>query len=821
MHTLLQDLRYSTRQLIRSPGFTLTAVISLALGIGAATAVFSVIYAVLLSPYPYPAADRIVRLTVESKAGAGDPVYLNGAEIQTLRQSPVVDSVLAMDENTLMLTGQELPETVRAVSLISSNFQDLGVPPALGRGLWPFDAVDGQEPQPVVVLSYRFWRRHYSSDPDVLGRTLQLDHRSLKIVGVAARRFTWGGGDVYLPLKLMRDPGRTSIIDLLLRPGISRAAADAALQPLVEQFASYMPNDFPDVFKVRVQGLNDWVVSSMGGTLYLLFGAVMLLLAIGCGNVSILLLARGTARQHELAVRTAVGASRLRIIRQLLTESLLLAAVGATLGVLTAYGALALIQRLLPQSAFASEATIRINLPVLFFSIAVALGTGVLFGLWPALELSQTHIGRIMRSSTRRLAGSVRGRRTHSMLIAGQVALTLLLLASAGSSMKGFAQLIHEPLGYDPHNVMAIGIPLRASSYGTWPARAAYFEQLREKVAETPGVITAAISTDATPPRNGWIMGFEVLGKPMAPGAGALFDSSGSEIGSVNLISPEYFAALRIPVLQGRIWSDAENNKGAHVAVINRTLAQRYFPNGDAIGHSLKSGGLEGNPATVLSPPNIGATWFQIVGIVGDARNDGLRNASRPAVYVPYTFSMGEGTEILVRSQVPPLTLLHAVREQLRALNPDQTNGGAYDLESRLTYEPEWQQEHLAAWIFGSFAWLALALAAVGLHSVVSYTVAQRTNEFGIRLALGARRADLLRIVFRSALGSMGTGIFAGVALSLALSRIIATWAQGNARDPIILLAGTILLGLVAGLACAIPARRASKVDPIIALRCE
>jgi predicted permease len=820
MHTLLQDLRYSARQLIRSPGFTLTAVISLALGIGAATAVFSVIYAVLMRPYPYPAADRIVRLTVDSVAGSGDPVLLNGAEIQILRQSPVVESVLASDNSALMLTGQDLPETVHAASLISNNFQDLGVPPILGRGLWPSDAVDGQEPRPVAVLSYRFWRRHYLSNPDVVGRTLQLDHRNYEIVGVAAPRFTWGDADVYLPLKLMREPGRTVMINLLLRPGVSRASAGAALQPLVEQFAKYMPQDFPDVFRVRVEGLNDWVLRSMGGTLYLVFAAVMLLLAIGCANVSILLLARGTARQHELAVRTAIGAGRMRIIRQLLTDSLLLAAIGAVLGVLTSYGALALIRNLLPQNTFASEAVIRINLPVLFFSVVVALGTGVLFGLWPALQLSRTHIGEIMQSGARRLAGSVRGRKAHSMLITAQVALTLLLLAAAGSSMKGFAQLIHQPLGYDPHNVMSIAIPLRASSYGTWPARAAYFEQLREKVAETPGVITAAISTDATPPRNGWTMGFEVLGKPMPPGAGALSDSSGSEIGSVNLISPEYFAALRIPVLQGRIWSDAENNKCAHVAVINRTLAQRYFPNGNAIGHSLRSGGLEGNPATVLSPPNIGATWFQIVGIVGDARNDGLRSAPRPSVYVPYTFSMGEGTEILVRSEVSPLTLQHAVREQLRAINPDQISG-AYDLETRLTYEPEWQQEHVAAWIFGIFAWLALALAAVGLHSVVSYTVAQRTNEFGIRAAVGAQRGDLLRMVFKSALESLGAGIFAGVALWLALGQIVAKWAQGNPRDPVILLAGAILLSFVSGLACAIPARRASKVDPMIALRSE
>ena len=811
MHTLLQDLRYSARQLIKSPGLTLTAVISLALGIGAATAVFSVIYAVLLSPYPYPAVDRIVRLTTFSLAGSGDPVFLNGAQIQTLRQSPVVESVLATDSQALVLTGQDLTENVRTASLTSNSFQDLGVPAVQGRGLWPSDAVDGEEPRPVAVLSYRFWRKHFFSNPGVVGRTLQLDHKNFEIVGVAAPRFTWYDADVYLPLKLMREPGRTSIVNLLLRPGVSRPVADAALQPLVEQFAKYMPNDFPDVFKVHVLGLNDWVVGTMGGTLYLVFGAVMLLLVIGCGNVSILLLARGTARQHELAVRSAIGAGRFRIIRQLLTDSLLLALLGAVLGVLTSYGALALIQNLLPPSAFASEAVIRINLPVLFFSVTMALATGVLFGLWPALQLSQTHIGQIMQSGARRVAGTVRGRRTHGMLIAVQVALTLLLLAAAGSSMKGFTQLIHQPLGYDPHNVMAVGIPLRQNSYPTWAERAAYFERLREKVAQAPGVTTAAISIDSTPPHNGWNIGFEMLGNP-----------TNSPMGSANLVSPQYFTALRIPLLQGRIWSDAENSKGAHVAVINHTLAQRYFPNGDAIGHSLRLPGIEGNPATVLSPPNIASSWLQIVGIVDDARNDGLRNVPIPSVFVPYTFSMGEGMEMLVRTQVPPQALLRTVREQLSEINPDQlTNPDVNDLETRLTYEPEWQQEHLAAWIFGIFAWLALALAAVGLHSVMSYTVAQRTNEFGIRMALGARRGDLLRIVFGSALGSMSAGIFAGVTLSLALNQVIAKWAQGSTRDPVILLAGTILLSLVAGLACAIPARRASRVDPIIALRSE
>ena len=322
----------------------------------------------------------------------------------------------------------------------------------------------------------------------------------------------------------------------------------------------------------------------------------------------------------------------------------------------------------------------------------------------------------------------------------------------------------------------------------------------------------AAISTDATPPQNGWIMGIECLGKP----------ATNPVMGSINLISPQYFAVLRIPLLQGRIWSDAENSKGAHVAVINRTLAQRYFPNGDALGHSLRMPGIEGNPATVLSPPKIGASWLEIVGIVEDARNDGLRQPPRPAVFVPYTLSMGEGTEILVRSQTSPVVLLHAVREQLRIVSPDQqTSANIDDLETRLTFESEWQQEHLTAWIFGIFAWLALALAAVGLHSVMSYTVAERTNEFGIRMALGARRRELLRIVFRSALESLGAGIFAGVALVLALNQIIARWTQVNPRNPTIILAGAILLGLVSGLACAIPAYRASEVDPMVALRCE
>jgi len=812
MHTLIQDLRYSLRQLIRSPGFALTAILSLALGIGATTAVFSVIYAALMNPYPYPAAGRIVRMTVQPKTGQVQTINLTGPQIRQLQQLPAIESMLAMDYHAMTMTGHDFPENVNIIGLISNGFDDLGVPPVLGRGILRSDAIDGQEPQPVAVLSYKFWQKRFFSDPDVVGKALQLDRKKYTIVGVAAPRFIWYNADVYLPLKLTSDPGQRCIVDFRLKPGVTHQAVDAALQPLLDQFARDQPKRFPEQFKVQVEGLNAWVARSMSGTLYLLFGAVALLLAIGCGNVSILLLARGTARQHELAVRAAVGAHSRRIVRQLLTESLLLAAAGVVLGVLASYGILAGIRLVLPRFAFAPEVVIRINLPVLFFSAAVALATALLFGLWPALQLSRTQAGQVMVSSARRVAGSVRGRRALSALIAGQIALTLVLLAGAGSAMESFLRLMHTPLGYDPHHVISVGIPLQDNSYTTWAARGAYFEQLRAKVAETPGVTLAAISSNATPPRNGWFARFEILGKPAVE----------QQMASINLVNPGYFAVLRIPLLHGRVWTESENHGGAHVAVINQTLAQRYFPNGDAIGRSLKLPGFEDRPPSVLSPPGIADSWLPIVGIVGDAKNDGLSNPVTSAVFVPFTLNMMMGTQILVRSEVPPLTLLHAVRRNLTAVNPDQQSyGNVEELDEWISDGQDWQQQRLAAWIFGVFGSLALALAAVGLYSVVSYTVAQRTNEFGIRMALGAQRGHVLWIVFSTTLLSVAGGIALGLSLTLALNTILQKFASGNSRDPFVLLFGALLLTLVSGIACAIPAWRAAEVDPMTALRCE
>lgn len=812
MQTLIQDLRYALRQLIRSPRFTLTAVVSLALGIGATTAVFSVIYAALLNPYPYPSADRIVRLTATTATNPDEGLELNGSQVLELQRLQSIQSVLAMDYQAMTLTGSDFPENVNEIGLIGNGFDDLGLPPLLGRGIEPSDSIPGHDPNPVTVLSFKFWQKHFFGDRTVLGKTLQLDHKAYTIVGVAAPRFIWYSADLYLPLKLTHDPGTRLMVDLLLRPGVTKDQADAQLQPMLEHFAKNNPKQFPDHFKVQVEGLNVWVVKQIGATLYLLLGGVALLLAIGCGNVSILLLARGAARQQELAVRSALGAKRRRIVRQLLTESLLLAGAGAALGVAMAYGILAGIRLLLPRYAFAPEVVIRINLPVLLFSIAVALVTGVAFGLWPALKLSRPEIGQMAQTGKRRVAGSVHGRRTQDALIAGQIALTLLLLAGAGSAIEGFTRMLHEPLGYDPHNVMSAGIPLHQGSYTTWAARAAYFEQLRARIAATPGVTMASISTNANPPSIDFFTKFQLLGKT---GAGA-------QSASVELVSPGYFSTLRIPLLAGRIWSETENQNGALVAVVNRTMAQRYFPDGNAIGSSLKLPEFDNRPPERIAVPQLADSWLTIVGIVGDSLDDGLRRPVRPAVYLPYTLYLAMGTQILIRTRVPPLTLVHAVRQQISAVNPDQqAYGDMEDLETWISDEPEWQQEHLVSWIFAGFAGLALLLAAVGLYSVVSYTVAQRTNEFGIRMALGAPRGHVLRIVFASTLASLAGGIVAGVVLIFTLNRVVDKWVAGNAHDPLMLLAGTLVLVLVAAIACTLPALRASKIDPMTALRCE
>ena len=813
MKTALQDLRYAVRQLAKLPGFTLTAVISVALGIGATTAVFSVVYAIIMDPYPYAASDRMIHMRqILPNGNEGFYIGLTGSQWQEFKKSPVVEDAFLQGEQNLTITGSDVPEDVQGAMMSSNAFNFLGVPPFLGRGLQPSDAKDGEDPQPVVVLSYKFWQRHFNSDNAVLGRTIQLLRKNYTIVGVASPRFTWGDGDVYLPLKITGDQVRAYFVETRLKPGITHAQADAALQPLIEQFARETPKHFAEgKVRVHVVGLNEQFIKELGGTLYLLFGAVTLLLLIGCGNVSILLLARATARQHEFAVRAAIGASRRRIIRQLLTESLLLSLTGAALGLLLAYKTVSIIVANLPEFSFPHEAAIQINLPVLIFCVAVAVGTGILFGLSPAWQLSRPEVSQIMQSNSRKAIGSVRGRRTHNALIGGQIALTLVMLAGAGAAIQGFLRLAHTKLGYDPHNIMSVGIPIREGAYKTWAERTAYFEQMHDKVAQIPGVTIVAISTNATPPANGFQTKFDILGKPSAQ----------DQTFRANVVSREYFPALRIPLVEGRVWNRDEEHRAAGVAIINQTFAKRYFPNQDPIGHSIKAPALTPQPPFLLTAPGSDG-WMQIIGVIADKLDDGLSRPIVPEAFVPYTIATPLYTQLLVRTPASPLALLHTVRVTVNSVDRDQqTIGDVRDLEQWISRMPEFARGHLVSWLFGAFAALALALAAVGLFSVVSYTAAQRTNEFGIRIALGAGRSHVLRMVFNSTVLSVGGGILAGVALTFALNKVMASWAAESSRDPLMLLAAACVLSLVATVACALPAWRASGVDPMKAIRYE
>jgi len=817
MQTLLQDLRFGIRQLIKIPGFTLTSVLSLALGIGATTAVFSVVWGFLVDPYPYAGADRMVHLRIDTGKGEPNGMGLTAGQWQQIRKSPVVDDAFLADEWSLTVTGADLPEDVQADYFSSNAFQYFGVPAFLGRGLQSSDAQDGQDPQPVAVLSYKFWQRHYGSNRSVIGKTIQLVHKDYTVVGVAGPRFTWDDADVYLAKKITPDVVPAFYVGVRLKPGVSIAAAQAALDPLIHQFAAETPKHFPTVpFHLKLRGFNDDFLERLGGVPYLLFGAVSLLLLIGCGNVSILLLARASTRAQEFAVRSAVGASRMRIIRQLLTESLLISLTGAAFGVLIAYKALDWIIANLPQYSIPHEAVFHINLPVLIFSVLVAFATGIFFGLWPALQVSKPNVSSIMQSGSRKVTGSVGGRRFHAALIAGQLALTLLMLTTAGAAIEGFVQMLHLHLGYDPHNVMSVGIPVHEGTYKTWAERAAYFERLRSAAAEVPGVTMAAISTNATPPSNGRTSQLEILGKPVRS----------LQEARLNFVSQEYFPALRIALAQGRIWDATENHNAAPLVVVNQAFAQRYFPNDNPIGHSVKFPEVVDIPPFNLAAPGSNG-YLLIVGVIEDKLNDGLDKPILPEAFVPYTLMMRMGTQILVRSEVPPLSLLHAVSAKVNAIDHDQqTNSGTEDLEHWISDEPEYARGKLLTWLFGAFAALALVMSAVGLFSVVSYSVVQRTNEFGIRMALGAPKMHLLRVVFSSVLTSVGAGIAAGIVLSFALGQLMAhaSWAKDahtSTREPMLLVASALTMMAVASLACLIPARKAARVDPMIAIRSE
>jgi len=821
------DIRYGLRGLRRNPGFAAVAVLSLALGIGATTAMFSLIYAVLLHPFPYADADRIVNLFGLTESAAGTSfswLSLSKAELDELGRASPVDSVLGFNPTQMEITGGAFPEEIASTYLTENAGTFFGVRPLLGRNIEPSDAENGGHS--VVVLNYRFWQRHFGGDPHVIGRTLEINHAPYTMIGVMPRSFAFNDmtdvADVYLPATLMQRLPDVPIPQYLpwikLRPHVTPAAAKAVLEPIVLQITKQ--KSFPDGMHLGLQPIIWIFQENTGHTLKLLLAGVVLLLIIGCANCSILLLARGRTRGHELAIRSAIGASRWRIVRQLLVEAIVISCTGAVFGVAASYW-LAKLPMVLSPHSFPAESVIRINAPILAFSVALALVSGILFGLVPALRLSR-------RDSAPMLPGRQSGvvaapaKRRWSVLIAAQVALTLLLMATAGTAIRSFLGLMRTPLGYDPANVMRLGIILHKHALGekegipSREARTAYIEQIREQIASLPGVSAVAVGFRATPPYT------------------QAFDDKSFEIDGtgdreqtwarVILVDQRYFAALRIPLLQGRIWNADENTRGDFIAVVNQAFATRYLSSPNALGRQVRIPDLKPqNRYQVASEQS--TAWRQIIGVVGDARNDGLDRPVAPAIYLPCTTVMYPYAQFLVRTQNDPLTYLQAIRAAVASVASGQTLSnsgfnGTLTLNEAIEGDTQYRSQRLFSVLFSVFSAMALALALVGIFSLVAYSVAQRTTEFGVRLALGAPRKHVLWVAARIALVSAAAGIVIGLALDSFLGAILAHWMQ-NAFAAGSLFAAAALLALSALLACLLPARHATAVPPAEALRNE
>ena len=807
MNGVIQDLRFAFRQFRKSPGFAITAVLSLTLAIGATTAIFSVVYGVLVDPYPYGDADRMAHVELRDKDGRGPLLFVNGTGYQQVRQAPSVDDVFLQQSRQRTVTGDHVPVSVD-VGLYSTNlFEYMGVPPLLGRGFTAADAPNGH-PAPVAVLSHAFWQRQFGGSRDVIGRTLELDRAIYTIIGVVPPRFTWGDSDVYVPAVPTADLRDYWMAFVKLKPGTPYSRAEAELQALVDQFAK-LDRNYPQNRQVKLVSLNELVLGRFAGTLVLLFGAVVTLLIVGCANVSILLLARGTARQNELAVRVSMGAGRGRLIRQLLTESVLLSASGAALGTVVAYRGVDALASMLPFFSFPHEAAIEVNGVVLAFSAAVAIATGLLFGLSPAWQHSRPHVGHLMQESSGRHSGGARGRSVHRALIGGQVALTLLLMAGAGAASRVFLERLRTPLGFDPDRVVAMSVALPRGAGASWQQRLTVTEVVRRTVAETPGVEAATVSTTWFPPFGGFTARIEVQGQPGLTDAQAM----------LGLVSHDEFRVLRIPLVMGRVFAEAEVARAAHLAVVNQAFVKQYLSGRDPIGQRVRS------PQLLVEQPSLllaraPDAWFEIIGVVGDARNDGIDRAARPAVFLPHSFVLPPDASLLVRTAGTPDLASRSIKERLRRLDAGLVVARERTLLWWLETEG-WGRERFVARLFGLFAVLALVLAATGIYSVVSYSVTQRTREVGTRMALGAQRASIIRLVLASTAVTLSAGVIAGMGLSTALNGVLASWAGGSSRDPLTLAACAGVLLVVAMIACAVPAWRAATIDPLRALRME
>ena len=804
----MNNLRFALRQLRKTPGFTAVAVVTLGLAIGANTAIFSIVNAVLLRPLPYPHSEQLVRVFGSQPQLALAPSSPANF-LEWKEENQVFERIGTYVGQGFNLLGGDKPERVIGARVSADLLQLLNVQPALGRLFTNDEDQEGRGQ--VVILSHDFWRSRFGGDANTVRQTITLNDRPYMVVGVMPAGFAFPSTrtQVWVPVAFNaaeRKTRDTNFIDVVarLKPGVSIEQARANMNAVARSQTERYPRTNTGI-GVKIVSLHEHIVGDVRPMLVVLLGAVAFVLLIACANVANLLLARAAARQREMAIRGALGASRSRIVRLLLTESVLLAVVGGAVGLLLAFWSLDLLVSLKPAN-LPRLAEVGVNRTVFLFTLAVSVVTGLLFGVAPAWQVSKMDLNEGLKESSRGGTDSPRRHQVRALLVVSEVALSLVLLVGAGLMIRSFSRLLAVDPGFKADHVLTAFVSLPVSKYPKREEQTAFFDRLLERLRNVPGVSAAGVVTDI-PLYGGSSTGFDVDGRPeAAPGTRAMTD--------YRLINSDYFAAMGMKLVKGRAFSRYDIEAAPGVVIINETMAARFFVGEDPIGRRLD---LSGDPKDLR----------EIVGVVGDVRNYGVDAEVKPEVYVPflqsapgYLSGVVSAMTIVVRSAIEPTALAAALREQVQALDKDQPVSEIRTMEWYLA--DSMVQRRFNMLLLGAFAGLALVLAAVGIYGVIAYTVTQRSHEMGIRIALGARGADILRLVFANAMVTTLVGIAIGLAAAFSLTRLLQSLLyQVSATDPFVFAMIPILLLLVAVIATYIPARRAMNVDPIEALRSE
>ncbi|HUE44475.1 MAG TPA: ABC transporter permease [Candidatus Sulfotelmatobacter sp.] len=812
METLRHDIRYAARTLWKARGFALVAIVTLALGIGASTAIFSVMDNVLMEPFPYTDAQRLMTVLIhdtERNEPGGRGGYTGPEFLDIVEQNHVFDRVIANDQQDVLYRSGSSTELLKGSMGTPGTFEFLGMAPLIGRAMEPADYEPGAPP--VFVMRYKTWVTKFSADPSILNKTYVLNDTPRTLIGVMPPRFGWGDADIYIPAR----PDRAGATEqhgfpqhwfLLghLKPGVSEKQAQVDLDIVAHQIATKYPKEYPKHFVVEIQSLTDLVVGQFRTTLYIMLAAVGLLLLIGCGNVANLLLARATGREKEFAIRAVLGAGRMRLIRQLLVESLILALGGAALGTLIAWAGLKSLVAAIPQDIIPAEAVIRLNTPVLLFTLGVAILTALVFGLVPALQAARRDLNDPLRDSGKGTGGGGNNGRLRNAVVVLEVALSLTLMVGAGLLMRSFMALRDVHLGFQADHILVVRLPLPTDRYKTADQLMSFYKPLVQRLKALPGIVDAT-ETSSLPPYGGNRTDVDVVGKSHAEKWQAMFQLS----------SDTYFSTLKLPFLSGRPFTEAEVNGKRKLAVVNQTFAKRYMHDENPIGQRVHIIGLETYPDAVKD------AWFEVIGVVADAKNQGLQDPVFPEAWVPYTMTGSGGRGILARTAQEPMAMLKSVEQEVWATDRGVALTFTGTLESFIN-SFSYAGPRFGFLLMSIFGGIGLILVTVGVYSVLAYTAAQRTHEIGIRMALGAESSDVLKLVVSMGLQLVGIGAVSGVVASLLLASAIKSQLWGvSAHDPMTMVAVTALLLATGVVACWIPARRASRVDPLVALRYE